>query len=71
MVIPKEKETIITADKHVTKYKAHVPADSTDDQIKKVAEAFSAKIGTGTASTGDSAALNINTATGNVTNGVG
>ena len=36
MIPPKDKETTITADHHVTKYVARVPEDATEDQMAKV-----------------------------------
>ena len=44
VIPPKDKETTITADHHVTKYVARVPEDATEDQMAKVVSKLREKL---------------------------
>ena len=44
VIPPKDKETTITADHHVTKYVARVPDDATEDQMAKVVSKLREKL---------------------------
>lgn len=61
ITVPNQKETIITADKHVTNYEARIPNDATEDQTKKVINKLKDKLATKNGINPNKMTMNTNT----------